>query len=166
MSATPVTTMPQTNVEEATNAILQADLTPIEHKLLVGFIEHAVSPDVAACEVLKRVGSSCDAGLSVEEALRKFKEDWRVFLTSFATAARSEPDPVPTPAFRDLVYRRDQARCCVKRLGRVPGPPATHVEPPEPTFILPPSLAKALEVNSVLRVCTAISTFSFLLIRC
>ena len=142
--------MSQTNIEEATNAILQADLTPIEHKLLVDFIEKATSPDVAACEVLKRVKSGCNTGLSVEAALREFKKDWAVVIASFfATASQSEPCPVLAPAFRDLVYRRDQARCCVQRSTRLAVSPSTDIGPPEPTFILPPSLVHTLEVNSL-----------------
>ena len=70
--------MSQTSAEEAINVILQAELTPIEHNVLVDFVQQAVSPDVAAREILKRVKARSDAaaGCSVEEALREFKSDW------------------------------------------------------------------------------------------
>lgn len=65
--------MSEASVEVATNAILQANLTPIEHKRLVDFIEQAASPDVAACEVLRRI--RCDADGPVTGTLRDFKTD-------------------------------------------------------------------------------------------
>ncbi|KAJ4291524.1 hypothetical protein N0V88_006121 [Collariella sp. IMI 366227] len=40
--------VPPTEAEEATNVILHADLSPIEHKLFVDFIKRAFDPDVAA----------------------------------------------------------------------------------------------------------------------
>ncbi|KAK1763229.1 hypothetical protein QBC33DRAFT_598757 [Phialemonium atrogriseum] len=119
--------------EEARNVILQANLTHIEHKLLVDFIEQAASPDLAACEVLKR--ARCNTGRPIEETLRDFKKDWHSLV---ATVAHSMPNPVHDPTLRDLVYRRDQSRRCVT------SPERRQLAPPEPTFILPPSLARLL----------------------
>lgn len=114
----------QASVEEARNVILQANLTHIEHRLLVDFIEQAASPDLAACEVLKR--SRCNTGRPIEETLRDFKKDWHrlvatgrwmdgselnSMLNEPRTVARSMSDPVHDPTLRDLVYRRDQSRC-------------------------------------------------------
>ena len=64
------------SVEAATTAIRQANLTPIEHKILTGFVEDANSPDLAAREVLKRLSAGQDAHLSAEETLRALKDDW------------------------------------------------------------------------------------------
>jgi hypothetical protein len=66
--------MAEVNIGRATNVVLQANLSPIEHKVLVGFIEQAVDPDLAACEVLERIKRN--ASLPVEEVLRGFKKDW------------------------------------------------------------------------------------------
>lgn len=60
-------------VDKATSAIIAADLTPIEHRILVGFIKEAEEPTLAAQEVLDRI---CDDGRLVEETLRVLKNDW------------------------------------------------------------------------------------------
>lgn len=60
-------------VDKATCSILAADLTPIEHQILVGFIKEAEDPDRAARKVLSRI---CDDARPTEETLRILKKDW------------------------------------------------------------------------------------------
>ncbi|KAK4150616.1 kinase-like domain-containing protein [Chaetomidium leptoderma] len=129
-----MSTIPQANIEEATSVILQANLSRLEHKVLVDFVEKAVSPELAASEVLKRV--NCNADRPVEEVLRGFKNDWQRLV---ATVARKTPDPSHTSAFKELIYRRDQSRCCLTPSG------GQQLAPPVPTFILPPTLLHVLE---------------------
>jgi hypothetical protein len=68
--------MPDSSTKDATNAIRRTHLTPIEHKILVDFIEQAVTPAVAAREVLRRLRCS-GPERPAEEILRELKEDWR-----------------------------------------------------------------------------------------
>ena len=66
--------MSQSIINEATRAILTADLTPVEHRLLVDFVEQATDPVLAAHEILDRIRCSTDH--PVEETLRVFKNHW------------------------------------------------------------------------------------------
>ncbi len=62
--------------QEAIDAIRRAQLTPIEHKILVAFVEAAESPELAGNEVLRRLRAGQDEGCSPEETLRALKDDW------------------------------------------------------------------------------------------
>lgn len=60
-------------VDTAISAIETADLTAIEHKILVNFVKEAYEPSLAAQEVLDRIRGD---DRPVEEALRVLKQDW------------------------------------------------------------------------------------------
>ena len=85
-----------------------------------------------------------------------------------ATVARPVPDPVHARHLRELVYRRDRRRCCLCRLPDKP--PREGPVAPEPTLILPPSLALCLEVpssptltsSSILRPCLVLYMLTLL----
>jgi hypothetical protein len=55
--------------------VKSADLSPIEHSLLIDFVESAVDPEYAAQYISKRLSN--DEHLSTENALRHLKRDWR-----------------------------------------------------------------------------------------
>jgi hypothetical protein len=65
-------------------------------------------------------------------------------MADIPAVARTEPNPSISPGLKDLVYRRDQARCWLTPPS--PGPPAL----PEPTCILPSSIVNVLEVRYLL----------------
>ena len=60
-------------VDKAIGSISAADLTPIEHQILINFVKESGDPNLAAQEVLDRI---CDDSQSVEDSLRNLKKDW------------------------------------------------------------------------------------------
>ncbi|KFX97169.1 hypothetical protein O988_04998 [Pseudogymnoascus sp. VKM F-3808] len=119
--------MSQGAVDTATSSIEAADLTPIEHQVLLSFVNEAYEPSLAAQEVLRRIR---DDDRSVEETLRVLKEDWHELV---AVISRTLPFDAP---LRDLVIHRDQSKCCVTP------PDRQQLDAPEPTFIIPPALSE------------------------
>lgn len=131
----------QASSGDARDLILQAKLTVIEHKILTSFIDDAESPESAASEVLRRVENNADC--PVEVTLRRLLADWHRLV---ATVSRSDRGATASfwashPSFRDRLYHRDQHRCVLIP----PEDQNTEMTPPEPTFILPPSLVDLLE---------------------
>jgi hypothetical protein len=137
-------------IDKATSAIVAADLTPIEHRILVDFIEQSNEPSLAAQEVLGRI---CDDGRPVEETLRMLKKEWYELVavgeyldslsqmqasTKYLIVSRSTPVDAP---LRDLVDRRDRSRCCVTP------PDRQQLDAPVPTFIIPPVASERRDVD-------------------
>ncbi|KFY23059.1 hypothetical protein V493_06131 [Pseudogymnoascus sp. VKM F-4281 (FW-2241)] len=119
-------------VDSAISAIEAADLTAIEHKILVHFVTQAYEPNLAAREVLDRIR---DDDRPVEETLRVLKQDWHKLV---AIISRQTPFDA---SLKDLVARRDPSRCCVTPPGR------QQLDEPEPTFIIPPALSKLVDTD-------------------
>ncbi|OBT76075.1 hypothetical protein VF21_03517 [Pseudogymnoascus sp. 05NY08] len=119
-------------VDTAISAIEAADLTAIEHKILVNFVKEAYEPSLAAQEVLDRIR---DDDRPVEETLRVLKRDWHKLV-----AVISRQTPIDA-SLRDLIARRDPARCCVTP------PDRQQRDEPEPTFIIPPALSELVDAD-------------------
>ncbi|OBT62546.1 hypothetical protein VE03_07400 [Pseudogymnoascus sp. 23342-1-I1] len=119
-------------VDTAISAIKTADLTAIEHKILVNFVKEAYEPSLAAREVLDRIR---DDGRPVEETLRVLKQDWHELV---AVISRQTPSDA---SLGELVARRDPLRCCVTPSGR------QQLDEPEPTFIIPPALSELVDAD-------------------
>jgi hypothetical protein len=60
-------------VDKAIASIKAADLTPIEHLILLDFVDEAYQPSLAARLVLDRIRND---ERPVEETLRVLKEEW------------------------------------------------------------------------------------------
>lgn len=78
-------------VDTAISTIETADLTAIEHKILVNFVREAYEPSLAAREVLDRIR---DDDRPAEETLRILKQDWHE-LVSVSEYLHSIPKPRP-----------------------------------------------------------------------
>lgn len=153
-------------VDKATSAIVAADLTPIEHQILVGFIKEAEAPDLAAREVLDRIRDGDDER-PVEEILRILKKDWYELVAVGAhphppTQVYASTEPLlvsrSTPvdaSLRVLVDRRDQSRCCVTP------PERRQLDAPEPTFVFPPALSELRGDDGAKVLCLFLQTVLF-----
>ena len=130
-------TTDEASIADAQDAILKANITPIQHQILSSFIEKAEKPASAAGEVLRRVRSNADH--SVEDVLREFLVDWRRLV---ATVARATPDP--DPSLTDLLCHRDQSRCVLTSAGNQQ--PELLI-PPKPVFIMALSLARLVQAE-------------------
>jgi hypothetical protein len=60
-------------VDKAIAAIKAADLTPIEHLILLNFVDEAYQPSLTTRQVLDRIRND---ERPVEETLRVLKEEW------------------------------------------------------------------------------------------
>lgn len=66
-------------IAQAKQLVLSADLSPIEHKILIDdLIDRACDPELAAVEVLNRIKTT--PGRPIEDALQELKHDWHELL--------------------------------------------------------------------------------------
>jgi hypothetical protein len=71
---------PKAGIREVTlDMIISAQLTPMEHLLLTGFVSEAVDSEYAARYVSRRVNDN--PGRKVEEILQDLKRDWKQLVT-------------------------------------------------------------------------------------